>query len=85
MAGVGQPHIMGIPIERAIVKNSHIAENFPTLERVRRELERTVLDQFGIQATISGEIDILEKNTVLGALYRRPFLREVDVHLVRLG
>lgn len=41
---------------------------FPTHER-RSELERAVLDQFSVQATVGTEVDVFEENAPHGGLY----------------
>ena len=46
-----------------------ISERHPASERVFK-LERTVLDKFGIQASIGTEIDIFKKDPVHGRLDR---------------
>lgn len=76
---------MRIALERAVFTHFHLAECLPALQMVLRELERTVLDQFGIKTAVSGEIDILKEYSVHGRLYWSAYLLQVDVKLTDLS
>ena len=64
MAGILQPHVMGIPVEgAAFVQDLHFPVRFPTLQGVVI-LEGAVADFLRIQAAVRGEIDVLQENAV---------------------
>ena len=48
------------------------------------ELKRAILDKLGIEAAICGEIDVFEKDTVLGGADGGAGLGEVDGEVVEI-
>ena len=67
MAGISQSDIVRIPLERAVTLQGDVSENIPSGKSVRK-FERTVLDEFGIQASVGSEVDVFEKVSVHGGL-----------------
>ena len=85
MTGIRKADIMRTTVERAVVADRHFTESFPALERVLREFEGAVLHEFGVQAAVGREVDVLEEDAVHGGLDGSADFLEVDVHPVRLG
>ena len=78
MAGVFQPHIMGVPVEgAAFVQDLYLTEGFPALEGVVI-LEGAVADLLGVQTAVRREVDVLQEDTVHRRLDGNP--RRLIVH-----
>ena len=74
MSRIGKTHIMRIPFKRTVVHQSYFTVSFPS-HQVLRKLKRTVLHQFGVQATVGRIVDVLKKESVHGRLdFRSQFL-----------
>ena len=63
VAWVAQLHIVRTALEWSVVLHVDTAEGLPA-HQVLRKLKRTVFYQFTIQSTVSGIVDVLEKNTI---------------------
>ena len=79
MTWVAQLYVVRTALEGTIVLHVHTTKGLPA-HQVLRKLERTVLHQFAIQSTVSGIVDILEKDTIHGRLDGRAQLLGVHVH-----
>ena len=79
---VDNTDVVRIAVEaRFLVFYRYLSEGNPPNKRLR-ELERTVLHQFGIQASVGSEIDVLEKDTVHGRLYLGCRFGDIHRHCV---
>ena len=63
MARWSQPYVVGIFLKGAVVFQRHLARDVPSCQVVRK-LERAVFHQFGIQATVSGIVNVLKEDAV---------------------
>ena len=67
--GWSEGDIMRIAPEGAVVPHLHTPEALPPHERIG-ELERAVLDHLGIEAAVSGIVDVLKEEAIHRGLYR---------------
>jgi len=68
MAGIGKCHIVRVAVEGGVgVVEGHLAEGVPAHQSLR-ELERAVLDELGIEASVGSEVDVLEEDAIHGGL-----------------
>ena len=81
MACGGEAHIMRIALERPVGAQLHTAEGFPA-HQILRELERTVLDQLGIQAAVCAEVNILKKKPYIVGCTWAPTLSVFSIKLL---
>ena len=85
MTRIHQPDIVGITIKRSVIHHLQTSSDAPALKPVVRKLERPVLDEFGIQASISGKIYILDEDAVHSRLDPGHSPAEIHLHFVHLG
>ena len=79
MSGIDEAHVVRIAVEGAVVPDLDPSESLPTLQGILGELEGAVLDEFGIQAAVGSEIDVLKEDAVHGRLDRGSRFGQVDV------
>ena len=84
MARRSQTNVVRVALEWTIVHQNHLARDIPSGECVGK-LERAVLDELGIKATVGGIVDVLEKDSVHRRLYGRPKFLSVHVENVSLS
>ena len=70
---------MWTALERAVIFYLEGAEGLPAHQPVG-EFKRTVLDEFAIQTSVGGVVDVFKKESVHGRLYGGSKFFSVDVY-----
>ena len=70
---------MGTAFEGTVVLYLKISESLPAHQPVG-EFKRTVLDEFAIQTSVGGVVDVFKKESVHGRLYGGSKFFSVDVY-----
>ena len=79
-----QTCIVGVAVEGAVVLDFDFAKGHPSHEGVGGELEGAVLDEFAIESSVGGIVDVLEEDAIHGLLNGRTEFLGVDVEDVCL-
>src|SRR5690554_551698 len=84
MSGIIETYIMWISFKGTVILQCHLSICFPS-HKILGELKGAVFDQFGIEASISGIVDIFKKQTVHRRLNFCTLPVGTDDHLICLG
>lgn len=64
----GKSDVVWIAVKGSVVKQGDCSETFPA-HKVLRKFERAVFDHFGVEAAVSGIVDVFEEESVHCRLY----------------